>query len=262
MAEVLEERNTRGYLPAYWGCCCCNRGSRMLKRVLPLTALLVVIALLVILVARATAGDCGRLTLSIDGTPQSCGTVQPADTFGTQRVRSYLFSGLDLTGSLLTSAGAPSVGTAVTVQSSALDGSGPASVASGTTDARGHYAITVPRGSSRLLTVAAAGNSLMVRELVAPNVFLKVHARRGAVLILWGRVLTAGPALTVVLQDRAPQGWQTFGVCAPDALGRYRYVYKSAPATVGYRFAFRATTMPTLAWQAGTSGSRNATIRE
>ena len=130
-------------------------------------------------------------------------------------------------------------------------------------NAAGRYGFRIPRGASRLLTVENLdGGSLMVRELVSPNISLRIHARPRAVLILWGRVLTdSAENPTVVLQDLAPTGWQTFGVCQPSPWGSYRYVYHSDPSTLGDRYAIRATTMPTSTWQPGVSGVHEATVR-
>lgn len=230
----------------------------MLRRIVALLALAAVGIAIVGVASSAHAASCGQLTLSVDGVPQPmvC-DARPADAFGVQRVRSYLYSGLTVTGQLLTAAGNPSAGAPITVVSSVSG-----VVASGKTNSEGWYGLRVPRGPSRLLTIEALGDALMIRELVAPNVSLRVHAHRRAVLILWGDVLCdfASPAPTVVLQDLAPNGWQTFGVAAVRA-GRYRYIYHSDASTVGDRFALRATTMPTAAWQPGVSGVRYATVR-
>jgi hypothetical protein len=215
--------------------------------------------------ASAHASDCTqRLTVSVDGAyqPAPC-SARIADAFGDQVARSYLSSGLTLAGQVFTASGAPAAGAPVSVVSASLGGSNPAIIKSGRTNAQGRYRFRVSRGSSRLLTVWNGwGGSLMVRELVSPDVSLWVHAHSGARLVLGGRVLTdtsANP--TVVLQDLAPTGWQTFGVAAPNSWGAYQYVYRSDPSTVGHRYAIRATTMPTSAWQPGVSGVHEATVR-
>jgi len=236
-----------------------------LKRTVALLALATAAASIIGLASTADASDCAkRLTVRVDGAylrPAACG-ARAADAFGSQETRSYLFSGLMLVGQVWTAAGSPAAGAPVFVQAAPLDGSAPVVVASGVTNGQGWYGFRVGRGASRLLTIQAPGGDLVVREFVRPNISLRVHARPRAVLILWGRVLTdSAENPTVVLQDLAPMGWQTFGVCQPSPWGSYRYVYHSDPSTVGDGYAIRATTMPTSAWQPGVSGVHEATVR-
>jgi hypothetical protein len=237
------------------------------KRTVALLALATVPASIIALASTAHASDCtNRLTVSVDGAhlqPAACG-ARTADAFaGTVSRRSYRFSDLTLAGQVLTGTGSPAAAAPISVVSAALDGSNPTVIATGHTNAQGWYGFRIPRGASRLLTIENLdGGSLTFRELVSPNISLRVHARPRAVLILWGRVLTDSTQNpTVVLQDLAPTGWQTFGVCQPSPWGSYRYVYHSDPSTVGDRYAIRATTMPTSAWQPGISGVHEATVR-
>jgi hypothetical protein len=127
--------------------------------------------------------------------------------------------------------------------------------------------MAVAEGESRLLTVQAGGGERMVEELVAPSVWLSVRARSGARIRFAGGLIDGGadPQPTVTLQDRTPQGWRTFAAVEARAAGRhtgrFAYLYRSAPGTVGYSFAFRATTMPTPAWEPGVSKVHEATVR-
>jgi hypothetical protein len=242
---------------------CVSKSARTVA-VLAVVTVTAGVAAVVGLASTAHASGCGRrLTLQVDGVPAAACGATVADAFGATVARSYLFSGLTLTGQVLTSSGGPTAGAPISVVAAALDGSAPTIVAAGHTNAGGRYRFRVPRGPSRLLTVENLdGGSLMVRELVAPNVGLWVHAHTAARLVLGGRVLTDSSANpTVVLQDLTPDGWETFGVTAPSAWGGYRYGYRSDAGTVGDRFQFRATTMPTGAWQTGVSGVREATVR-
>ncbi len=219
---------------------------------------LTVLSLLVVKVAQAD----GCLSLSVDGIAQPCGQARPADAFSADRTRSWLYSGLDLTGSLMTPSGSPSVGTMVTVTQTAPDGTDAVQVASGVTDSAGRYSIRVGRGESRLLAVAAAGDEIMVRETVDPNVFLQVHARRDGLMVFWGRVLTddLAAAPTVELQDFSPSGWQTFDYATVTA-SRFRTVYRPPAGASRLDLKWRAVTTPTVAWAAGASGDHWVAIR-
>ena len=215
----------------------------------------------------ARAATC-RLSLAVNGQARPCATATTADTFGTAWQRSYLWSGARLTGRLLTPAGAPSVGTPVSVSQVNLDGTVPTLDAQTVTDANGYYALVVSRWESRILTVTAAGESQMVVEDVAPNVLLHVTSRRHGVLVLAGRVLTGGSVPMVIFEDwvRAQPGqaghWQTFATAALDGpAGWYRAVYDSPPGTVGQRFVIRAVTTPTAELLAGTSGKHGVRVR-
>jgi len=190
--------------------------------------------------------------------------VTHADTFATaQQSRSYTRSALTLEGEILAPSGAPAAGVPVSVTQSNLDGQDARIIMTGDTNSAGWYGFNVPAGRNRLLTVNAPnGGRLVTRELVAPDVSLRVTALPGAVLVLSGRVeVQAGPP-TVVLQDLTPTGWQDFAVASPNGFtGGYTDRYQSAPGTVGGRFQFRASTMPTASWQPGVSGVREATVR-
>ncbi len=255
------------------GSCCCGSsttrrtgtrgfvllpgGARMLKRIVAAVALAAVVSAIVGIVSVAHASGCGRrLTLSIDGAPQSTCDARTADMFGSTRVHSYLFSALSLTGRVLTAAGTPSAYAPITVTSSVAG-----VVASTTTNSWGGYRIRVPVGPTRLLTVQTTGDSLAVEELVAPNVYLTAHAHPHATLFFYGHVTVSTAPPTVVLQDLAPVGWQTFGVATTNATGAYRYTYHSEPSTAGLRYAFRAITLPTPLWQPGSTGKHYATVR-
>jgi hypothetical protein len=190
-----------------------------------------------------------------------------SDAFGSVVRRGFLQSALTLSGTLLDSSGAPAGAVPVVVQASPLAGGDPTTVAEATTDGNGRYALAIAKGESRLLTVLAGGGERMVEELVAPSVWLHVRPRSGARLQFAGGLIDgdAAPQPTVVLQDRTPQGWRTFAAVEPRAggrhAGRFVYLYRSAPGTVGYTFAFRAITMPTPAWEPGVSEVHEATVQ-
>ncbi len=228
------------------------------------TGVLFVALLSLLVLGRASAASCGRLSLSVDGVPQySCaGLARTADAFGNVWRRTYYWSGLRLSGRLLDPAGGPSVGTTVTVSAGAIGG--PAVVvATVATDANGRYEVTVPRGISRMITVTAAGDTMMVEELVAPNVWLKVHARPGAVLVLWGRIMYGtSPPPVVIFQDLVPNlGWYEFKHATVAANGRYRAIYHGSPTTARLTLAIRAETTGTSVLGPGGSSVHYVTVR-
>jgi hypothetical protein len=205
---------------------------------------------------------------TVDGVPQSrCAAATVSDAFGSVVRRRFLRSALTLSGMLLDSTGAPAAAVPVVVQASPLAGGGPAAVAQATTDAKGRYTLAVAEGESRLLTVQAGGSERMVEELVAPSVWLSVRARPHARVLFFGGLIdgdaTSQP--TVTLQDATPEGWRTFAAIEPRSAGRhagrFAYLYRSAPETIGSSFRFRATTMPTPAWEPGVSKVHEATVR-
>lgn len=183
--------------------------------------------------------------------------------FGRQVQRDYPHSSIRLRGTILNAGGSPGVGVPVTVQVRNWRG-GVIRYFGGTTDGRGRYNIRIPKGPSRLLTITAQNTTREVRELVHARVSLAVKSRGHRVLLFRGGVNVDNfPGLpTVLLQDRTPSGWQTFGAVLPNPRSRrYRYVYRNAPAgSVGFRFAFRAVTLQNSAWMSGTSASEEAMI--
>ena len=189
-------------------------------------------------------------------------TITTADAFGSNVRRAYPKSGLKLTGTVLTPTGGNSVHTRVSVDIFNAAGQPQAVLASTTTGAHGHYKLFVPRGRSRVLTLVADNNLLRIVEYVSPSVSLHLHARRRAVLILWGKLRAgAGPMPTVVLQDRAPNGWQDFSVASVGIRGGWRAIYHSAKGTAGRRFAIRAVTTEATGLLPATSKTHMTRVR-
>jgi hypothetical protein len=100
-----------------------------------------------------------------------------------------------------------------------------------------------------------------VRELVAPAVWVSVRSATGARLMFRGRVLAPGFDPAVLLQSLTPHGWKTFAGLTPNPINHgFAYVYRSSPATVGYRYALRAVTLAADSWLSGASRVHSATI--
>ncbi len=177
--------------------------------------------------------------------------------------RSYAASALTLSGTVLNSSGAPAANVAVSGLSGALTATQFATVAQTITDGTGRFSVTVPRGDSRTIRLLAGASVVAFKELGAPNLSLQVKSLPGARLLFTGRVqinANGAPAPLVELWDRTPNGWQLLASATANKLGRFRYMYRSSPLTIGYQFAFRATTPQTAAWQAATSAVRKATV--
>ncbi|MGA2924444.1 MAG: hypothetical protein ABSG43_00410 [Solirubrobacteraceae bacterium] len=121
----------------------------------------------------------------------------------------------------------------------------------------------VPPGPSRVLTITAGGDPVTVDELVAPSIWLGVDSRPDGRLVLYGGVITGStsPPTVVELQDHDAYGWRDFAAASVSTTGRFRVVYRAARSTVGYRFALRASTLQTSAWQPGASRVHLAVVR-
>ncbi|MGA2928483.1 MAG: hypothetical protein ABSG43_21320 [Solirubrobacteraceae bacterium] len=124
-------------------------------------------------------------------------------------------------------------------------------------------AMLVPPGPSRVLTITAGGDPIVVDELVSPSLWLGVQSRPGARLVFYGGVLTGStpPPSVVEIQSRDPLGWRYIGAATVTSTGRFRYPYRSAPGTIGSRWPFRAVTLQTSVWQAGASRPHVAVVR-
>ncbi len=64
----------------------------------------------------------------------------------------------------------------------------------------------------------------------------------------------------VQIEDRTPEGWQPLAFIPVDAHGRYRYTFYSSPLTIGYTFAFRASTPATADWQSARTAIRKVRV--
>ncbi|MGA2925031.1 MAG: hypothetical protein ABSG43_03395 [Solirubrobacteraceae bacterium] len=183
--------------------------------------------------------------------------------FGHVVKRGYLGSALRFAGEVVDGTGEPADGVSVVVLAGNLDGSGMTPVASTVSAHRGRFLVRTPRGGPRLLAVEAGGTLLEeVRQLVSPTVWVGVRSVRGARLVFHGRVFAPGTNPAVMLQSRTPRGWQTFAGLTPNAANHgFAYVYRPSPATVGYRYAFRAVTLPADPWISGASHAHDCTVR-
>lgn len=209
----------------------------MLKRV----ALLVTLALVLVLPALATG----------------------LAAFGKQVRRDYQHAGLDVKGTILNAGGSRAAGVRVIVSVRTWYGGGGATYGT-TTNGSGRYSVHIPRGPSRLITVSAQNTTREIRELVSPHVWVNVASHGHREMLFRGGVSVDRHATvpTVLLQDRTPTGWQTFGAVNPSPRSHlYRFVYHNAPSgAVGFRFAFRAVTLQNNAWMPGISAPETAMI--
>jgi len=179
--------------------------------------------------------------------------------------RSYADSALTLSGTLTTPQGA--VAPDVPVHLFARDGSGAGAetmLASTTTDAAGHWSLTAPKGPSRALRIgygqASAANApanSTVKESVSPTMSLRMRDRAGGRLSFTGRVSVSplGRPYPIVVVEASADGrhWQIVGhQVRTDSAGVFHLSYSSA-ASVGGRFAFRASTPETSLWLQGST---------
>jgi hypothetical protein len=188
--------------------------------------------------------------------------------------RSFVGSALALAGVLRNLAGGPAPG--VTVSLLAQVGnqpSGPVTVLDRTTsDSAGDWVLHAPKGPSRLLQIVygnttlavAAGEDVSLSEKVSPVVGLHVGTPGGARLVFSGRLAIGplgSPRPLVIIETQAGREWESVGhPVRVDSKGRYRYVYRSSPLTLGRRFAFRAQTPETSLWHAATSSIQKAVV--
>ncbi|MGO9956499.1 MAG: carboxypeptidase-like regulatory domain-containing protein [Solirubrobacteraceae bacterium] len=177
--------------------------------------------------------------------------------------RRYRASGLALAGMVVDNSGTPAPGVLVTVQSSPLPGGGPTTIAQATSDGTGHFALTVPPGDSRQLQLIAGAAGMVVKEIVTPNLSLRVRSLSHARLLFTGELAidrAGGPPPVVELEDRTPTGWQPFATTTVDALGHYRILYRSSPLTIGYIFSVRTVTAASALWQGAASRIEKVTV--
>jgi hypothetical protein len=186
--------------------------------------------------------------------------------------RSYDRSAVRLGGLLETASGVAAPGVPVALWARPASGGDFRRLARTTTDGTGAWALTAPRGPSRLLRVvagtharaASAASSASVRETVTPMLTLHVATPGGGRIMFTGQLAIAPlgqPRPLVFIQTRGPHGWQVVGSpvrVAPN--GRFHYVYRSSPLTLGRRFSFRATTPQTALWQPAHSTVQTAAV--
>jgi hypothetical protein len=178
--------------------------------------------------------------------------------------RRYTASGLELSGTLLTAAGAPAPGVGVAVLAGSADGA-LGRLAQTSTDGAGRFQLSIPRGPSRQLQLIAGASMVSLQESVAPDVHLHVRALPGARLLFTGSVQISPlgpPRPLVIIYVLRPTGWKPAGATGPvGAHGRFRFVVQSSPLSVGYPFRFRAVTPPATLWSGASSPTRTATVR-
>jgi hypothetical protein len=183
--------------------------------------------------------------------------------------RSYANSSLTLSGTLATPQGAVAPDVPMELLAREGGGSGGAEkvLASTTTDARGHWSLIAPKGSSRTLRVSysqASAASIQagttIKESVSPTMSLSIHDQRDGRLTFTGTVSVSplDHPLPLVLIEASGDGhhWQTVGrEVRTNGHGNYKLSY-SSPLSVGGRFAFRAITPETSLWLQGSTGMR------
>jgi hypothetical protein len=113
-------------------------------------------------------------------------------------------------------------------------------------------------------TVASAADSVSVRETVTPLLSLHVATPGGRRIVFTGSLRVAPlarPRPFVFIQTRGPDGWEEVGSpVRVGANGRFDYVYRSSPLTLGRRFRFRAATPQTTLWQLAESPVQSAVV--
>jgi hypothetical protein len=212
----------------------------MLKR-----AVLTAIVLLLVCASVAAAGGIHLMT----------------DGFGKTTYHRYDSSQMLMHGSLFDGYGNPALYAGVQVTVQPFDGQ-PAAVYGGLTDAHGQYAVKVPRGSSRLITVSAAGATREVRELVAPYLWITVTPRSHGRTVFTGGVLGdpgAAPPM-VRLQDRTPAGWVRFDSVN---VNPHSHLWRDELRDLNAhgRFEFRAVSDPSAAYLPSVSAAKWAAVR-
>jgi hypothetical protein len=178
--------------------------------------------------------------------------------------RSYNRSWLALTGFVLTPSGAPAPGVGVTAQAQPVAGGRFVTIAHSTTDGAGRFSLSVPRGASRNLQLAAGGGVVALREIVTPNLSLRVRSASGGRLVFTGRLTVAplgNPRPLVIIADRTSTGWQQLATVRVGRRGSFLYVYHASRLLTGYRFAFSVSTPATSSWDGSSSRIREAVVR-
>jgi hypothetical protein len=173
-------------------------------------------------------------------------------------------SAVRLSGAVLNAFGAPAANVPVTVQATPSAGGAAVTVAQTTSDGTGRFQITIPRGDSRKLELAAGSGTVTWQQIVAPSISLRVRALHGARLLFTGRVgidWGTGPRPTVEIEDRTPVGWQPVAFVTVNRHGAFRKLYPSSPVTIGYRYRFRAAVAAAAGWSAGASAIKPARIK-
>ena len=186
--------------------------------------------------------------------------------------RLYSASALQLAGSLEGEAGGVAPGVAVALWAQPAAGGSFVELAHTTTDGAGHWTVSAPRGSSRLLRVVAGAGAqptsstsvVSVKETVTPTLTLHVGTPGHARLVFTGQIGISplgSPRPLVLIEVRGAKGWQAVG--APTRVGprgRFRYVYPSSPLTIVRSFSFRATSPATSSWPTATSSTQKAAV--
>jgi hypothetical protein len=187
-------------------------------------------------------------------------------------LRLYNRSALRFAGTLKGSSGVAAPGVEVSLWAQPAAGGDFNEVAHTITNATGAWALTAPRGSSRLLRVvagakaqaASAASSVSVRETVTPVLTLHVTTPGGGRIVFSGRLAIAplgAPRPLVFIQTHGPDGWEVVGSPIRVGLdGGFRYTYRSSPLTFGRSFSFRAVTPQTALWQAAQSQDHSAAV--
>lgn len=191
--------------------------------------------------------------------------IAQAEGFGHTTFHTYRDSQMLMHGTLFDPYGNPATGVGIQVTVRPFDGE-PATVYGGFTGRGGHYAIRIPRGPSRLITVSMGGTTREVKEIVRPNAWLSISVGRHRHMVFSGGFIgsrTAG-APTVLVQARPTSGrlpWATFGASNPNWRSHlWRYRYTPTRSLSGSRFWFRAITLPTSAYARGYSDAKEAIV--
>ncbi|HEV7805149.1 MAG TPA: carboxypeptidase-like regulatory domain-containing protein [Solirubrobacteraceae bacterium] len=181
-------------------------------------------------------------------------------------------SGITLSGTLRNSLGVPVPGALVTLFAQDAGQGAPRPVARATTDAAGHWILIAPRGLSRLLTISygespdpASAQAIKVRQIVKPNVSLRIRALGRGRLRFSGRVRIrplGSPRPLVVIQTRNGKAWKKVGSSIRvRRSGSYSITIDGEPDTIGGRYAFRTAAHATSLFATGVSPVRKTRVR-
>ena len=184
--------------------------------------------------------------------------------------RGFPSSALTLSGTLRNSSGVPAPAVPMTLF--AANGGGPSqAIAQATTDGAGHWTLTAPRGPSRVLTIAYAGQAasaatnVAIPETVTPTLKLAVKALGRGRLRFTGQLDVTplgSPRPQVVIEAGKANHWQTVGApVSVNSAGRYTLTYASGKGSIGFSFRFRAVSQATALYTHAVSTTRKAVVR-
>jgi len=186
--------------------------------------------------------------------------------------RGWRRSGIQLSGTLVSNAGTPAPGIAVSLFARHAGRAETEVLARAVTDASGRWTLTATRGPSRFLTITygaqappAGPSAVTIRQTVVPALSLTAAAPGHTRLRFRGRFTgrpLGSPRPLIVIEVRRGRRWQAVGQpVRVSESGGYTQTYEGGHAVVGRSYAFRAKAPATSLFATGISPIRRAMVR-